>query len=203
LCADFLRPGILVDYKKFDDESLIRLIAKSQPEALGELYERHNRLVFGMAVNAVGDQALAEEITQDVFLRVWNKASTYQAEQGKVTNWIAGIARNRAIDVFRHQRSRPERNSISWEEMPLFDLPDSQDVEQEIEVKHKKQRIQQALFQLPQEQREALALAYFRGYTHEEAAEALGQPLGTIKTRIRLGMQKLRQLLAEEQNSAG
>jgi len=190
-----------VDYTKFDDENLIRLISRSQTEALGELYNRYNRLVFGMARNSVGDQALAEEITQDVFMRVWNKASTYQAEQGKVVNWIAGIARNRAIDVFRRQKSRLDGNSLSLEDLPFFDPPDSLNVEREIESKFKKQRIQQALFLLPQEQREALALAYFRGYTHEEAAEALGQPLGTIKTRIRLGMQKLRQILEDEQAS--
>jgi RNA polymerase sigma-70 factor, ECF subfamily len=191
-----------VDYKKFDDESLIRLIARAQSEALGELYDRYNRLVFGMARNAVSDQALAEEITQDVFMRVWNKASTYQVEHGKVVNWIAGITRNRSIDVFRHQKSLLDGNSLSLEDLPFFDPPDSLNVEREIESKLKKQRIQQALFQLPEEQRDVLALAYFRGYTHEEAAEALGQPLGTIKTRIRLGMQKLRNLLEEEQTSA-
>lgn len=192
-----------MDFNKFDDESLIRLIAKSQDDALGELYDRYNRLVYGMAFNAVGDQALAEEITQDVFMRIWNKADTYQAEQGKVINWIAGIARNRAIDVFRHQKSRLDGSSLSLEEMPFFDLPDSLNVEGEVESRFKKLRVQQALFLLPKEQREALAMAYFRGYTHEEAAEALGQPLGTVKTRIRLGMQKLRQLLEEEQTSTG
>jgi RNA polymerase sigma-70 factor (ECF subfamily) len=190
-----------VDYKKFDDESLIRLISSSQTEALGELYDRYNRLVFGMARNAVSDQALAEEITQDVFMRVWNKASTYQAEQGKVVNWIVGIARNRAIDVFRHQKSRLEGNSLSLEDLPFFDPPDSLNIEREIESKFKKHRVQQALFLLPKEQRDVLALAYFRGYTHEEAAIALGQPLGTVKTRIRLGMQKLRQILQDEQSS--
>jgi RNA polymerase sigma-70 factor (ECF subfamily) len=190
-----------MDYKRFDDESLIRLISSSQTEALGELYDRYNRLVFGMARNAVSDQALAEEITQDVFMRVWNKASTYQAGQGKVVNWIAGIARNRAIDVFRYRKSRLDGESLSFEELPTFDPPDSLNVEREIEAKLKKQRIQQALFQLPEEQRNVLALAYFRGYTHEEAAKALGQPLGTIKARIRLGMQKLRQILQDEQTS--
>ncbi len=189
-----------MDYKKFDDESLIRLITKSQTEALGELYDRYNRLVFGMARNAVSDQALAEEITQDVFMRVWNKANTYQAEQGKVVNWIAGITRNRAIDVFRHHRSVQDGNSLSLEDLPFFDPPDSLNVESEIESKLKKQRIQQALFLLPKEQRDALALAYFRGYTHEEAAVVLGQPLGTVKTRIRLGMQKLRELLEDEES---
>jgi RNA polymerase sigma-70 factor (ECF subfamily) len=191
-----------VDYKKFDDESLIRLIAQSQSEALGELYDRYNRLVFGLARNAVGDQALAEEITQDVFMRIWNKAGTYQAEQGKVVSWIAGITRNRAIDVFRHQKSLPEGTSLSLEELPFFDPPDSLNIEREVETRFRKQRVQQALFLLPKEQRDVLALAYFRGYTHEEAAAALGQPLGTVKTRIRLGMQKLRQLLEEEQTSA-
>jgi RNA polymerase sigma-70 factor, ECF subfamily len=197
-----IKAGVVVDYKKFDDESLIRLIVGSQTEALSELYDRYNHLVFGMARNAVSDQALAEEITQDVFMRIWNKASTYQVEQGKVVNWIAGITRNRAIDVFRHQKSLQDDNSISLEDLPFFDPPDNLNVEREIESKFKKQRIQQALFQLPEEQRNALALAYFRGYTHEEAAEALGEPLGTVKTRIRLGMQKLRHLLEEEQTSA-
>jgi RNA polymerase sigma-70 factor (ECF subfamily) len=191
-----------VDYKKFDDETLIRLIAGSQPDALGELYDRYSRLVFGMARNALGDQGLAEEITQDVFMRIWNKASTYQAVQGKVVSWIAGITRNRAIDVFRHQKSLLDSNSLSLEELPLFDPPDSLNVEQEIESKLKERRVQQALFRLPKEQRDALALAYFRGYTHEEAAEALGQPLGTVKTRIRLGMQKLREILEDEKSSA-
>ncbi len=138
-----------MDYKKFDDETLIRLIAGSQSDALGELYDRYSRLVFGMARNALGDQGLAEEITQDVFMRIWNKASTYQAVQGKVVSWIAGIARNRAIDVFRHQKSLLDGNSLSLEELPFFDPPDSLNVEQEIESKLKEQRVQQALFQLP------------------------------------------------------
>jgi RNA polymerase sigma-70 factor, ECF subfamily len=192
-----------LDYKKFDDESLIRMIAQSQADALGELYDRYSRLVFGMAVNTLGDQALAEEITQDVFLRIWNKASTYQSDQGKVVSWVASIARYRAIDVFRSQKSRVEGNSVSLDDLPFFDPPDSQNVAQEFEAKHTQQRLQQALYQLPKEQRQALALAYFRGYTHEEVAQVLGQPLGTVKTRIRLGMQKLRQLLEEEQNSVG
>jgi len=179
----------------------MRLIAQTRSEALGELYDRYNRLVFGMARNAVGDQALAEEITQDVFMRIWNKATTYQPEQGKVVSWIAGITRNRAIDVFRHQKTRLDGDSLSFDELPFFDPPDSQNVERETETRIKGQRVQQALFLLPKDQRDALALAYFKGYTHEEAAEVLGEPLGTVKTRIRLGMQKLRELLEEEQTS--
>jgi RNA polymerase sigma-70 factor (ECF subfamily) len=187
-----------VVYQQLDDESLIRQIAKSQTEAFSELYDRYSSFVFGLAVNAVSDQGLAEEITQDVFLRIWNKASTYQPGHGKISSWIAGITRNRAIDVFRYQRNRSEGKSLYLEDIPTFDPPDNLNIEVEIESKIQKQRLLQALFQLPQEQRDTLALAYFRGYTHEEAAEMLGLPLGTIKTRIRLGMEKLRKILALE-----
>ncbi len=88
-----------MDYPKLDDEALLRLITRADEAALGELYDRYSRLVYSMAMNTVGDPALAEEVTQDVYLRIWNKATTYQPGQGKVTTWIASIARYRAIDV--------------------------------------------------------------------------------------------------------
>jgi RNA polymerase sigma-70 factor, ECF subfamily len=184
-----------VDTTRFDDEALIRLIAHSHPDALSALYDRYNHLIYGLALTVVGDPALAEEITQDVFMRIWNRAGTYRSEQGKVTGWMISIARNRAIDALRHQKTIPEGNSLSWDDLPLFDPPDGHNVEQEVELEHQKWRLRQALFQLPKEQRDALALAYFKGYTHEEMAQILGEPLGTIKTRVRLGMQKMRQIL--------
>ncbi len=88
-----------MDYPKLDDEALLRLITRADEAALGELYDRYSRLVYSMAMNTVGDPALAEEVTQDVYLRIWNKAASYQPGQGKVTTWIASIARYRAIDV--------------------------------------------------------------------------------------------------------
>ncbi len=187
-----------MDYKQLDDVRLIELILHSQADALAELYDRYSRLVFGLALNAIGDRALAEEVTQDVFMRVWDKASTYQPEMGKVITWLANIARYRAIDVLRHQDIRPEGHSLSFDDLPFFDPPDSQNVEKEVELSNESQRVRQALAQLPKEQREALSLAYFKGYTQEEVAEALHEPLGTVKTRIRLGMLKLRQILLEE-----
>ncbi len=187
-----------MNYKQLDDQTLLRLIARSQDSALSELYDRYNRLVYSMALNAVGDGALAEEITQDVFVRIWEKAETYRAEQGKVITWMASITRYRAIDVIRRQKVRPEGNQTPWTEAVTADLPDSVDVEDEAELAQRRVRVHQAIAQLPAEQRQALAYAYFQGYSHREIAEALNEPVGTIKTRIRLAMQKLRLALSEE-----
>jgi RNA polymerase sigma-70 factor (ECF subfamily) len=187
-----------VDYKKLDDEALMRLIALAQEQALGALYDRYNRLVYSMALNTTGDPGLAEEITQDVFLRVWNKAETYRSEQGKVVTWMSSITRYRAIDLLRKRGVRPEANRLDWAEGLSPDLPDGVDVEFEVEVAQRRQRVQTALAQLPPEQRQALAYAFFQGYSHSQIAEVLSEPLGTVKTRIRLAMQKLRQILYED-----
>jgi RNA polymerase sigma-70 factor (ECF subfamily) len=190
-----------VDYKKLDDEALMRLIAHAQEQALCALYDRYSRLVYSMAFNATGDSGLAEEITQDVFLRVWNKAETYHPEQGKVVTWMSSITRYRAIDLLRRQGVRPEGNRLAWVEDVGHDLPDAMDVEFEAEVALRRQRVRMAMAQLPPEQRQALAYAFFQGYSHSQIAEALNEPLGTVKTRIRLAMQKLSQLLHEDKLS--
>jgi RNA polymerase sigma-70 factor (ECF subfamily) len=187
-----------LDYKKFDDEALLRLISHAQEPALGELYDRYHRLVYSLAMNTIGDVALAEEITQDVFLRVWNKAETYRADQGKVVTWLSSIARYRAIDLLRRQAIRPEGNRAAWSEEVNSGAPTPPDVEFEVESSQRRQVIRQAMGQLPAEQRQALAYAFFQGYSHSEIAAVLNQPLGTVKTRIRLAMQKLRNILTEE-----
>jgi RNA polymerase sigma-70 factor (ECF subfamily) len=187
-----------VDYKKFDDAALLRLIARTQEPALGELYDRYRRLVYSMALNATGDAGLAEEITQDVFLRVWNKAETYRPEQGKVITWLSSIARYRSIDLLRRQAIRPEGNRAAWAEEGNSLISDGPDIEGEVMISQRQQVVRKAINQLPVEQRQALAYAYFQGYSHSEIAEVLKEPLGTVKTRIRLGMQKLRHLLQEE-----
>ena len=190
--------GQPVDYNKLNDEALLRLIAQAQENALGELYDRYSRLVFSMALNSVNEPALAEEITQDVFLRIWNKATTYQAEQGKVMTWIASITRYRSIDMLRRLKVRPEGNRATWaeeEDDEPFDLTDPIDIEYEVELNQRSENIRKAIAQLPADQRQALTLAFFKGYSHAEIAQILNEPLGTIKTRIRLAMQKLRQTL--------
>lgn len=190
-----------MDYKKFDDQTLMRLIAQSQENALSELYDRYRNLVYSMALNVVSDPAVAEEITQDVFIRVWDNAGIYQAERAKVVTWMASLTRHRSIDVLRSLKVRPEGHSIPWDtgegELSTYGANPNH-VEQEVEISQKRQRIRHALSTLPEEQREVLAYAYFQGYTHREIAEVLKQPIGTIKTRIRLAMQKLRLLLEQE-----
>lgn len=192
-----------LDYKNLEDEVLLKLIALSQENALSELYDRYSRLVYSMAMNSLGESSLAEEVTQDVFLRIWQKADTYLSGQSKVSTWIASITRHRAIDVIRRRKARPEGYLDPWATMEKLDFPEDMDVEEEVETAQQRQRVRQAIAQLPEEQRQALAYAYFQGYTHREIAELLNQPLGTVKTRIRMAMQKLRQYLEDENLTPG
>ncbi|MBE0411489.1 MAG: sigma-70 family RNA polymerase sigma factor [Anaerolineales bacterium] len=187
-----------MDTARFDDTTLLRLIARSSNEAMSELYDRYGSLVYGLALQSTGDVATAEEITQDTFLNVWKNAVSYQPDKGKVSTWLASIARHRAIDLLRRKYSRQENNLYSLEEMPSFAPPADENIENELELRARQRLVRQALNQLPKDQRQTLALAYFRGMTHAQIALALDQPLGTVKTRIRLGMQKLHQYLREE-----
>lgn len=187
------------DYTRYDDTALLSLIARSQEGALVQLYDRYSRLVFSLAFAIVHDQATAEEITLDVFMRVWQKAATYRPEQAKVSTWLTHIARNHAIDVLRRQASRHEHNAVPWDDGVWLSDSSDQSPPNSTEDSLQRERIHRALAVLPPEQRQVLFMAYFEGYTQTHIAETLRQPLGTIKTRIRLAMQKLRDLLREEQ----
>ena len=187
-----------MDYTKFDDPTLLRLVTRQDEIALGALYDRFSRLVYSMALNVVNDEAAAEEITQDVFLNVWKKASSYDVSHAKVVTWIASIARHRAIDILRARSVRPVNQEFSWEEEPLLEIASPLDVEKEAELHQRQQKVRLALTKLPQDQRKVMALAYFGGYSHSEMAKMLNEPIGTVKTRLRLAMQKLRQFLDEE-----
>jgi RNA polymerase sigma-70 factor (ECF subfamily) len=189
-------------FDKFDDTTLIRLIAKAETGALEELYDRYNRLVFSVALAIVADRSIAEEVTLDVFVRVWKGAATYHAERARVSTWLAAITRHHAIDILRGQRSRLDQNSLYLNEMPWQKESELPGPQENAENDMQRARIRQAVAQLPADQRDALMLAYFKGYSHRQIAELLEEPLGTIKTRIRLAMQKLRELLSEEPQPA-
>jgi RNA polymerase sigma-70 factor (ECF subfamily) len=176
----------------------MRLVAGGKSEALSILYDRYGRLVYSIAYHALNDAHTAEEITQDVFVRVWEKARTYDVDLAKVSTWLITITRNRAIDELRRGQVRPESRSSSWEEVSQNDIPTTIGPEELVAEIIQQRRVRQAVAALPVDQRTALALAYFKGLSHTEIAEALGEPLGTIKTRIRLAMQKLRETLAEQ-----
>ncbi len=186
------------DPARLEDEALIQAIAKGQSAALGILYDRYGRLVFSLAYQVLNDDAVAEEITQEVFLQIWTKAGTFQSELGKVSTWLTSITRHRAIDTLRRRHVRPEGHRVEWDSLEENEEPqwaDPLNVAAQVESNIQSLAIRQAIAQLPKDQQQALALAFFHGLSHQEIANTTGNPLGTVKTRIRLGMQKLRQIL--------
>jgi RNA polymerase sigma-70 factor (ECF subfamily) len=183
---------------KPDDASLIRLITRAKTDALNELYERYYRLVFSVALGILGDLQVAEEVMLDVFVQVWQRAGTYDPGQASVRTWLIAITRNHAIDILRMRKSRPESHSIDWDAVSVPDGPSKHGLEDGLQLSMEREGLRSKLAELPAEQREVLVLAYFKGYTQSQIAEVLKQPLGTIKTRIRLAMQKLRKLLEDE-----
>ena len=180
------------------DLDLLRGIVAGNSAALGALYDRYGRLIYSLAYTITGEGSQAEEVTQDVFVQVWQKAATYQAERGKVVTWITSIARHRAIDRLRRLGARPEGHQISFDADDVPDPPSPAHVEGDVQLDLEREALRRAMGELPEEQRKALALAYFKGYTHSEIADLTGEALGTVKTRIRLAMKKLRAALEKE-----
>jgi len=182
------------DYSGFPDEALLALAAREDEEALAQLYDRYGRVVYGLTLRVVRDPVLAEDAVQETFLAVWRTAGSFRAERAKASTWILTLAHRRAVDVVR----REERRRAA----PLADGADEPDeralpADAEIELTDRRRLVQQALRQLPDEQREALELAYYGGLTQSELAERLSVPLGTIKSRMFTGLRRLRDLLAE------
>jgi RNA polymerase sigma-70 factor (ECF subfamily) len=164
---------------------LQRISARDQP-AVSDLYDRHSRLLFSLITRIVHDRAEAEEVLQEVFLSVWTKAHTFDPRLGSPIGWLVRLARNRAIDRLRMLDART-RAVEAMDEPHLGDNPEDATVRNQ-----ERSRVRQALGTLPAEQRRLIEQAYFRGLTHSELAEAFGLPLGTVKTRVRSGMQALR-----------
>ncbi|WP_447598264.1 sigma-70 family RNA polymerase sigma factor [Nitrospira sp. Nam80] len=173
---------------------LIARTAQGDHAALALLYDRTSPWVYGMAMKILGDGGAAEEVTLEVYTQVWRQASLYDAQRGTPAGWLTTLARTRAIDRFRADYLEKGRRT------PLdtaADLPsDEGDPEQDTMGQERRRLVQAALALLPSEQREAIALAFFWGLSHREIAEQVKAPLGTVKTRIRMGMIKLREHLA-------
>jgi len=184
--------------QKSDDPALIILIIQKDAAALGELYDRYHRLVYSIALHIVGQPEDAEEITMDVFTRVWEKARTYRSERAKVSTWLTRMTRNRSIDVLRREDVRPMKHSVGWADVPNEPVVVDGLPETTAHLAIQSERVRAAIATLPDKQKEVLAWAYFKGYSHSEIADQLDLPLGTVKARIRSGMQKLRALLEDE-----
>jgi RNA polymerase sigma-70 factor, ECF subfamily len=181
------------DLTALRDEELVQLLVRRDERALGVLYDRYIRLIYAVALRVTGSRETAEEVVQDVFQSVWQSAATFQVGRSTFPSWLLGITRHRAIDATRSKRERARMREHALD--PL--LPSDDDTSPERAAGHAalREAIREALGTLPNAQRQAIELAYYGGLTREEIANATGEPLGTVKTRLRLGLIKLRDLL--------
>jgi RNA polymerase sigma-70 factor, ECF subfamily len=175
------------------DEALVALAARSEQSALAELYDRFGRPAYGLALRILRDESLAEDAVQDAFLAVWRTAPRFLPERGKASTWILTLVHRRAVDLVRREQRR-RTDALDPETEPV---DRSAPVDEEAWLRLQRERVQGALRQLPDQQREAIELAYYGGFTQSELAERLGQPLGTIKSRMFLGLGRLRELLGD------
>ena len=180
-----------VNESNAEDAALIRRMVDADETALGALYDRWVRSLYSLVLHLLRDPDEAEDVVEETFWQAWRKAGSYEPSKGAVSTWLLTIGRRKALDRLR-ARKRNREDTISGEST-FADLPSqSQDPASEAEGSELRENIRAALKELPPEQREVLELGYFSGLSQAEIAEATGQPLGTIKTRMRLAMQKLR-----------
>jgi RNA polymerase sigma-70 factor (ECF subfamily) len=178
------------------DEELMALVAKGQARAFETIYERHGGAAFSLAYRMCGSRSLAEDVAQEAFLSIWRSGGRYDRARGSVRTWVLGIVHNRAIDALRrtvvHERRRASDEGIE----ERFEARERTEVE--AARREEATTIRGMLETLPEEQSRVIELAYFGGFTHSEIAEMLGAPIGTVKGRMRLGLEKLRGQLAPQ-----
>ena len=184
-------------HDELDDGQLLTLISERNRDALERLYGRYGGGVFSLAMHLLRDSGAAEEVTQDVFFNVWRRSSSYSAERGTVTAWLFSIAHHRAIDELRRRQRRQTRiqPGVDPVEMPSGEGSDPLEF---TTSQFESGRLKDALEDLRPEQREVVILAYFSGLTQSEIAMRLGHPLGTVKTRTRLALKRLREVLGPQ-----
>jgi len=188
-------------YQGLNDEELMERLAFKDLLAFRALYKRFGNIVYSTSLRIVRDGQVAEDVTQEIFLRIWRKPESYVPQRGRFLTWLTSVTRNRAVDEVR-SRTRRYRHETASPEQQEREIagPETDDPALTAELSDQRRLILTAMAGLPQEQREVIELAYFGGLTQQEISERLSQPLGTVKTRIRLGMQKLRAALTPELN---
>lgn len=179
------------DLAHLSDEAVVALVARGEDSALAELYDRYSNVAYGLAVRIVRDSGLAEDALQEAFLAVWRSAGRFVPERAKASTWILTLVHRRSVDLVRREerrRTEPFTGEVEDHVEPTADTA---------WLRFERERVQQALKSLPDSQREALELAYYGGFTQSELADRLGQPIGTIKSRMFAGLARLRDLLGD------
>jgi RNA polymerase sigma-70 factor (ECF subfamily) len=182
--------------ERLADEELMPLIGAKDAEAFAVFYDRHGGVAFSLAYRIVGERGAAEDVTQEAFISIWRSGARYDAARGSVRSWMLGIVRNRAIDVLRSKAGRAPKLDFD-DEAILAQRPATEQTETEALRRETAAEMRGVLDELPGDQSKVIQLAYFGGFSHSEIASMLGVPLGTVKGRMRLGLEKIRGQLAE------
>jgi len=170
-----------------NDGALVAAIRNGNQEAMAELYDRYSSVVYAVALRVLGDTSAAEDVLQEIFMQLWRKPGAFDASRGNLAPWLAVITRNRAVDVLRKRRPQSELEDTTLTVDPDF----AGEADRGLIV----EKVRSALQAMSSQQRNALEMAYFEGYSHSEISAKTGEPLGTIKTRIRSGLMQLRKLV--------
>jgi RNA polymerase sigma-70 factor (ECF subfamily) len=184
------------EVERLADEELMPLIGEKNPDAFEVFYDRHGGVAYSLAYRIVGERGAAEDVTQEAFISIWRSGARYDAARGSVRTWMLGIVRNRAIDFLRSKAGRAPKLDFDDDSI-LEHRPAAEQTESEALQRETAQEVRGALDELPGEQAKVIQLAYFGGFSHSEIAGMLGVPLGTVKGRMRLGLEKIRGELAE------
>jgi RNA polymerase sigma factor (sigma-70 family) len=180
-------------FAHLSDEAVVAMLARSDESALAELYDRFGRVAYGLALRVLRDEKLAEDAVQEGFLAAWRNADRFIPERGRAGTWLLTLVHRRAVDLVRREdrrRAEPLREGAE-------PTAPAESAEDDAWLRMERERVQSALRKLPDQQREALELAYYGGFTQSELAERLGEPVGTIKSRMFTGLARLRELLGE------
>jgi len=180
------------------DEEVMRLVQEGNPRAFKLLYDRHGGASFSLAYRMVGDRVNAEDISQEAFLSIWRSRARYQPDRGSVRTWVLGIVHHRAIDALRRNLVHDKRRASAEGIEERHEAPERERTDVEAARREEARHVRDAIGELPDEQTRVIELAYFGGFSHSQIADMLEMPVGTVKGRMRLGLEKLRKGLREK-----